>query len=332
MQAAIYTRHGPAREVLSLVELPDPDPAPGEVRVRIRVAGVNPTDWKSRSSGGTLPDGPLPSGMTGPVQVPGQDGAGVIDRVGPGVDPSRLGERVWIYHAAAGRWNGTAAQYTCVPASQAVPLPDAVPFTQGAGLGIPFITAHRSVFADGPVAGRRVLVTGGAGAVGNAAVQLAVVGGAQVFATASSEEKRALALQAGASHAFDYRSPGYVAAVQSAAPGGVERIVDVAIAANLAGDLEVLAAHGTVVAYASDAPDPSLPIRRLMTANARLEFVLVYNLTQPMLEAAVEAITGALREGRLHPLPSILFPLAEIAAAHEAVEGHVMGKVLVEIP
>ncbi|MGC8634031.1 MAG: NADPH:quinone reductase [Candidatus Limnocylindrales bacterium] len=332
MQAAIYTRHGPAREVLSLAELPDPQPGPGEVRVRICVSGVNPTDWKSRSSGGPLPDGPLPSGGTGPIQVPGQDGAGVIDRVGPGVDPARVGQRVWVYHAAAGRWNGTAAQYTCVPAAQAVPLPDAVRFEQGAGLGIPFITAHRAVFADGPVTGRRVLVTGGAGAVGNAAVQFAVLGGAEVFATASSEEKRGLTMQAGAMHAFDYRSPGYVAAVRSAAPEGVDRIVDVAIAANLTSDLEVLAPQGTVVAYASDAADPLLPVRRLMTANAKLEFVLVYNLTQPMLEAAVEAITGALQAGRLRPLPSTAFPLAEIAAAHEAVEGHAVGKVLVEIP
>ena len=323
MRAAIYSERGPARDVLRIVELPDPRPGPGEVRVRLRVSGVNPTDWKSRSAGGPLSEA---------GQIPGQDGAGEIDLVGPGVDASRVGQRAWVYHAAAGRWNGTAAQYTCVPAHQAVPLPDDISFAQGAGLGIPFITAHRCVFGGGPVAGRTLLVTGGAGAVGNAAIQLAVRGGARVLATASSEAKRGLATAAGAAHALDYRDPDHVAAVHAIAPEGVDRIVDVAIAGNLAADLDVLAPHGTVVAYASDAADPILPVRRLMVANARLEFVLVYNLTPAMLDRAVGDITDALREGALRPLPELHFPLAAIAAAHEAVEQHAVGKVLVDIP
>ncbi len=323
MQAAVYSERGPARDVLRIVDVPDPRPGPGEVRVRLRVSGVNPTDWKSRSAGGPLPE---------PGQVPGQDGAGEIDLVGPGVDAARVGQRAWVYHAAAGRWNGTAAQYTCVPAHQAVPLPDGISFAQGAGLGIPFITAHRCVFGGGPVAGRTLTVTGGAGAVGNAAIQLAVRGGARVLATASSEAKRGLATAAGAANALDYRAPDHVAAVRAIAPEGVDRIVDVAIAANLAADLDVLAPHGTVVAYASDAADPILPVRRLMVANARLEFVLVYNLTQAMLDRAVSDITDALREGMLRPLAELHFPLAGIAAAHEAVEQHAVGKVLVDIP
>lgn len=323
MQAAVYTERGPARDVLRIVDIPDPRPGPGEVRVRLRVSGVNPTDWKSRSAGGPLPE---------PGQVPGQDGAGEIDLVGPGVDATRVGQRAWVYHAAAGRWNGTAAQFTCVPAHQAVPLPDGISFAQGAGLGIPFITAHRCVFAGGSVAGRTLMVTGGAGAVGNAAIQFAVRGGARVFATVSSEEKGRLAAAAGATHILDYRAPDFVAAVRAIAPEGIDRIVDVAIAGNLAADLDVLAPHGTVVAYASDAPDPILPVRRLMVANARLEFVLVYNLTPAMLDRAVGEITDALREGALRPLPELHFPLAEIAAAHEAVERHAAGKVLVDIP
>lgn len=323
MQAAVYTERGSARDVLRIADIPDPQPGPGEVRVRLRVSGVNPTDWKSRSAGGPLPA----SG-----QIPGQDGAGEIDGVGPGVDAARVGQRAWVYHAAAGRWNGTAAQYTCVPEHQAVPLPDGVSFAQGAGLGIPFITAHRCVFAGGPVAGRTVMITGGAGAVGNAAIQLAALGGARVLATVSSEEKRRLATAAGAIHVLDYRAPDFAAAVRAIAPEGIDRIVDVAIAGNLAADLDVLAPHGAVVAYASDAPDPILPVRRLMAANARLEFVLVYNLTRAMLDQAVDEITDALRAGALRPLPELHFPLAEIAAAHEAVERHAPGKVLVDIP
>ena len=323
MQAAVYSERGAARDVLRIVDIPDPRPGPGEVRVRLRVAGVNPTDWKSRAAGGPLPE---------PGQVPGQDGAGEIDLVGPGVASARVGQRVWVYHAAAGRWNGTDAQYTCVPAHQAVPLPDGVSFAQGAGLGIPFITAHRCVFAGGPVAGRTLMVTGGAGAVGNAAIQLAARGGATVLATVSSEEKRRLAAAAGAAHVLDYRTPDFAAAVRAIAPEGIDRIVDVAIAGNLGADLDVLAPHGTVVAYASDAADPVLPVRRLMVANARLEFVLVYNLTPAMLDRAVGDISDALREGALRPLPELHFPLAQIAAAHEAVEQHAVGKVLLDIP
>ncbi len=323
MKAAVYHRRGPARDVLEIVDLPVPAPGPGEVRVRVRVSGVNPTDWKSRSAGPDLP---------AEGQIPDQDGAGEIDAVGPGVDPGRVGERVWVYNAAHGRFNGTAAQYTVVPSAQAVMLPDGIGFDVGAGLGIPFVTAQHCVFADGPVAGRTVLVTGGAGAVGNAAVQLAKRGGARVIATISSEEKARLAAHAGADHVLDYRAPDYVAQVRRIAPDGVDRIVDVAIAANLSDDIDVLVGHGTIVSYATDAPDPAIPVRRLMTANAHLEFVLVYNLTREQREAAVNAVSEALRVGGVRPMPEHHFPLDRIADAHEAVERHALGKVLVDIP
>lgn len=323
MQAAVYHQRGSARDVLRVVDLPDPTPAPGEVRVRVRVSGVNPTDWKVRSAGTPLaPDG----------QIPNQDGAGEIDEVGAGVDPGRRGQRVWVYHAAAGRPNGTAAQYTCVPQEQAVHLPDDVSFAQGAGLGIPYITAHRCVFADGPVAGRTLLVTGGAGAVGNAAIQLARRGGAEVIATVSSAEKARLAAAAGAGYVLDYRANDHVSELRAAAPSGVQRVIDVAIGANLATDLEVLAPHGVIVAYASDGPDPALFVRRLMTANATLRFVLVYNLTAAMIGQAVIEITQALKAGALTPLPEHHFALRDIAAAHDAVEGGALGKVLIDVP
>lgn len=323
MRAAIYSTRGPARSVLSVVDLPDPVPGPGEVRVRVRVSGVNPTDWKSRQGEGA---------PAGGWQIPNQDGAGDIDAVGQGVDPGRLGERVWVYHAAAGRQNGTAATFTCVPAEQAVPLPDAVSYEQGAGLGIPFITAHRCLFADGPLDGRCVLVTGGAGAVGHAAVQLARLGGARVVTTVSSEEKAEVAATAGPDAVLDYHREDHVEQLRLAAPRGVDRVVEVALGANLAANLAVLVPQGVVVVYATEASAPTLPVRQLMTGNVVLRFVLVYNLTRTMLEEAVSAIQAGLDQSRLVPLPGHRFPLEEIAAAHEAVESGAVGKVLVEVP
>ena len=323
MQAAVYRERGPARSVLEIIELLDPMPQPGEVRVRVRVSGVNPTDWKARAAGAPLP-------AFG--QIPNQDGAGKVDAVGAGVDPTRLGQRVWVYHAAAGRPNGTAAQYTCVPAEQAVPLPQGISMAQGAGLGIPYITAHRCVFADGSVSGRTVLVTGGAGAVGNAAIQLAGWGGARVLATVSSADKGQLAVAAGAGQVFDYREAGQVAQVRAAVPGGVDRIIDVAIGVNLPSDLDVLASHGVIVAYGRDVADPPMPVRRLMYTNATVRFVLVYELTTAMIAQAVTEITQALQAGALTSLPEHHFALRDIAAAHEAVEHGAIGKVLVDIP
>ena len=211
-------------------------------------------------------------------------------------------------------------------------MPEGASYSQGAGLGILYITAHRCVFADGPVKGRTLLVTGGAGAVGNAAIQLACWGGAHVLATVSSADKRRLAVAAGARQVFDYRSADYVAHVRAAAPAGVDRIVDVAVGANLLADLDMLTPNGVVVAYGSDAPDPTLPVRRLMVANASLRFVLVYNLTAGMIAQAVDEVTQALRAGALTPLPEHRFALRDIVDAHEAVDRGALGKVLVDIP
>lgn len=326
MQAAIYERTGPAREVLRVVEVPDPRPAPGEVRVRLRASGVNPTDWRSRSGNSGRP-------MAFPQQTPGQDGAGEIDAVGAGVDRERLGERVWVYHAALGRPGGSAAQYVVLPEEQAVPLPPGVDVEQGAGLGIPFMTAHRCLFADGPVAGRDILVAGGAGAVGNAAVQLAKRAGARVITTVSSPAKAELARQAGADGVIvDYRRPSAALEVRAFAPDGVHRIIEVALGANLALDLEALAPSGTIITYAREETDPAIPVHRLMANNQRLEFMLIYTTPPEALRHAVRDITEALRAGDLRPLPAHHFPLAEIAAAHEAVERGTVGKVIVDLP
>jgi NADPH:quinone reductase-like Zn-dependent oxidoreductase len=322
--AASYERTGPAREVLTVVELPDPEPAPGEVRVRLRTHGVNPTDWRFRSG-----NAPMPFER----QTPGQDGAGELDAVGEGVDPGRVGERVWVYHAALGRPGGAAAQYVTLPAGQAVRLPDRIGFEQAAGIGIPFMTAHRCLLADGPIDGRTVLVAGGAGAVGNAAIQLAKRFGARVVTTVSTPEKAELARAAGADEVVvDYRRPDAADDIKRFATAGVDRIIELALGTNFALDAAVLAPGGTVMTYATERGDPAVAVRPLMIKNAALRFMLVYTTPQDALDRAVTEITEALAEGALRALPALHYPLADIAAAHEAVEGGAVGKVIVDLP
>jgi NADPH2:quinone reductase len=248
------------------------------------------------------------------------------------VDPRRVGERVWVYFAAAGRPNGTAATYTCVPAAQAVLLADTASYSQGAGLGIPFITAHRCLFADGSIEGRCTLVTGGAGAVGHAAVQLARLGGARVITTVSSPAKASVASSAEPHLILNYRQDDFVDRLRAETAGGVDRVVEVALGANLQATLAVLAPHGVIVSYASEAEDPRLPVRRLMTGNVVVRYVLVYTLSPSMIGDAVRTISAALAAGSLRALPEQHFPLDEIAAAHDAVEAGFLGKVIVDIP
>ena len=324
MQAAVYERYGPAREVLRVAEIERPEPGPGEVRVRMRVSGVNPTDWRVRSgSQGSEPPFPF--------MVPNQDGAGEIDAVGAGVDPARVGQRVWVWFAAAGRQHGSAAQWTCLPQRQAVPFAEGASLDLGASLGIPALTAHHCLFRDGDLAGRTVLVAGGAGAVGHFAIELAHDAGARVIATVSSDDKAALAEAAGADVVVNYRAEDAAELIRAAAPDGVERIVEVAPSANAALDLAAVAPNGVVSIYAADG-DLETPVRPLMAKNVVLRFVLIYNVADEWLARAVADVSAAVAAGRLTELPAHRFPLAEIAAAHEAVEGGAVGKVLVDIP
>jgi NADPH2:quinone reductase len=322
MLAAVYRRRGPAAEVLTVEEIQTPEPGPGEVRVRVAVSGINPTDWKSRSTGG---------GITAGFQVPNQDGAGVVDAVGPGVDPVRVGERVWVYMAAWMNPYGTAAGYTVLPAERAVRLPEGISFDLAASLGVPVVTAHRCLFADGPVDGRVVLVAGGAGAVGYYAIQLARAAGATVIATVSGPEKAAIARDAGAHHVVNYRQGDPAAEIRAVAPDGVGRIVEVALAANLDLDLAVAAPNAVIVSYATEPTSPTLPVRELMTRNLVLRFVLLYTLPPEALQQAVQDITTALARGILSEMPMHRYRLDDIAAAHDAVEGGAVGKVVVDL-
>jgi len=323
MLATVYDHAGPS-DVLRVEEVARPEPAAGEVRVRIRLSGVNPTDWKARA--GTAP-------AAGTVQVPNQDGVGTVDAVGVGVDAARIGERVWVRFAAWQRPWGTAAQWTVVPQDDAVALPDATSDEVGASLGIPAMTAHRLLFADGPLDTRTVLVAGGAGAVGHAAIALARWAGAHVITTVSSPEKAELARAAGAHEVVNYRDADAADQLKALAPDGIDRVAEVSLAANLDLDLQVCAPRAVISSYADDGGgEPALPIRRLMVKNLELRFVLVYTMGPAATAAATRDITRILEDGALPVQPVHRFPLAETAAAHDAVEGGAVGKVLIDVP
>src|SRR5580658_5187732 len=320
MRAAVYSETGKAADVLHVEEIPPPEPGPAEVLVRVYASGINPTDHKARS--GAVPR-PIDD-----FQIPHHDGAGVIEAVGPGVDPSRVGQRVWLWLAAAGRRWGTAAEWSVVPERQATPLPDGASFELGASLGVPAMTAHYCLFSDGPINGQTVVVAGGAGAVGHFAIELAKRAGARVIATVSSTEKAALAEKAGADLVVNYRSPDVREQIQAFAPS-VDRVIELALGANLELDLAVARPLTTIVTYAAEAANPELPVRACMSANINLKFVLLYGVAAGALDQAAADITAALAAGDLTGLPVRKFPLSATAAAHEAAEGGFAGKVIV---
>jgi NADPH2:quinone reductase len=327
MQAAFYERTGPAAQVLTLASLPDPSPGLGEVRVRVRWSGVNPSDVKNRAG---LRSSVLPF----PRIVPHSDGMGVIDAVGAGVAASRVGERVWIWNAAWQRPFGTAAQYVVLPEPQAVTLPEGVPDEAGACLGVPALTALHAVLANGGVDGRSVLVAGGAGAVGHYAIQFArLLGARQVLATVSNPAKAALASAAGAS-VIDYRRDNVAERVLEATQGrGVDRVIEVDIAANGALDAEVVRSGGDWMVYGSGQGQFTLPFFPLISKNQNLHFFIVYNLAPEDRRRAETVLAGLLERGELTHNIAERLPLAEIAKAHELVEkGELMGNVVLSIP
>ncbi|MBI4696427.1 MAG: NADPH:quinone reductase [Gammaproteobacteria bacterium] len=327
MRAIVYERVGAAREVLRLVELPLPEPGPGEVRVRLATSGVNPSDVKSRA-------GTRSKVLPFPSIVPHSDGAGIVDAVGPGVPASRIGQRVWIWNAAWGRAHGTAAEYVALPAAQAVPLPDDVDFAAAACLGIPALTAFQAIAVDGGVAGKTVLVAGGAGAVGHYAIQFAKTeGAARVLATVSSAGKAALARAAGADEVIDYRTENLVERVAGLTAGaGVDRIVEVDFAANVAADVAMVKPDGDIVVYGSGAPEIPVPFVGSILKNIRYRFFIVYHLTPADRARAETRLTALLAAGRLVHNVACRVPLEDTALAHQLVEqGAVPGNVVINI-
>ncbi|MBR8840389.1 MAG: NADPH:quinone reductase [Stigonema ocellatum SAG 48.90 = DSM 106950] len=327
MRAAWYEKLGNAQDVLTVGEVDLPEVGPGFVRVKVHASGVNPSDVKQRSGWGGLK-------MRHPRVIPHNDGAGVIDAVGEGVSPSRVGERVWIYEATLSRPFGTAAEYVVVASDNAVFLPDNTEFAAGACLGVPAMTAHYSVFQDGAVTGQTILVTGGAGAVGNYAIQLAKWGGARVITTVSSPQKAEIAHAAGADYVINYKTEDVTERVKNiTGKEDVDRVVEVDFASNFETNLAVLKRNGVIATYASDSnAQPQIPFYPLVYKNITVHYVLVYVMPKAAHQAAAEDITTCLKAGVLSHVIAQQFPLAEIAAAHEAVEsGRAIGNLVVEI-
>lgn len=335
MRAVVYSENGPS-SVMRLTDRPVPKPGPGEVLVRLVRAGVNPTDWKVRAG--------VSATLTTPEATPGQDGAGVVEEIGEGVTTHVVGQPVWLFMVQHGQAWGTAAEYVTVPAHKAVELAAGASYDLGASLGVPAMTAHRALtsgaverVAPESFSGLTVLVHGGAGAVGNAAIQLAVWAGATVITTVSSAEKAALAKAAGAHHIVNYREGDPAAEIREIAPDGVDQIVEVAPAVNNDLDLAVIANRGTIAIYANNGGDElTLPVRATFSLNVRYQFLQLYRIEPAQIQAAAEDVAaavaaGALRVGPEGGVPLHHYRLEETAAAHDAVEAGAVGKVLIDL-
>ncbi|MEK9969812.1 MAG: NADPH:quinone reductase [Ferrovibrio sp.] len=323
MKAAWYTKNGEARDVLQVGEQPTPVPQAGEVLVRLHSSGVNPSDVKSRRG----------RPLAGPAVIPHSDGAGMIEAVGEGVPASRVGQRVWTWNGQWQRPFGTAAQYIALPAAQAVALPEAVDFNTAACFGIPALTAIHAVRLAEAAGARSLLVTGAASAVGHYVTQIATSKGMKVIGTASAARAEA-ARAAGAAHVIDYKTEDVAARVAALTDSrGVDAIIDMDLSSTaplLAKG--VLAAHGTLVCYGSNAMgDVALPFRDLLFRGLNLRFFVVYELLPTDRQAAIDELALLLQKNALKTMIAARFPLDQIVAAHEAVEKGAFGNVVLEI-
>jgi len=315
MKAAWFSEFGPADAVLKVSEQEDPRPGAGQVLVRLRASGVNPSDVKKRA-------GSFPNLLDGGFVIPHSDGAGVIEAVGEGVGGDRVGERVWVYQAQYGRRFGTAAELVAVDDARAPALPEEATFEEGACLGIPVMTAHRCVFADGPVKGQTILVTGGAGRVGHYAIQLAHGAGARVIATASNDADREACTDAGAVAVVNHRDENWSEGVLEATRGTpVDRVIDVEFGANLSGVLKVLRTGGVIATYSSmQVPEPQLPFYQMMFQDLTIRLVIVYAMPEEAKQQAITDIERALRAQKLTHRVAHVVKMDEISRAHSLIE------------
>jgi len=327
MHAAWFESFGSAKDVLQLGDIDTPNAGPGEVLVRVHTSGVNPSDVKKRA-------GSFPNLLDGGLVIPNSDGAGVIEAVGDGIDSSRIGERVWLYQAQFARRFGTAAEYVAIDSSRAPKLPDNVSFEVGACLGIPVMTAHRAVFADGDVDGQTVLVTGGAGRVGYYAIQWANQAGATVIATASNDADKTTCIDAGAHHVVNHRDDDFLAQIMAASAGElIDRVVDVEFGANLPTTVEVLKVGGVIATYSSmQEPQPKLPFFQMMYKDLTIRTIIVYAMPEAAKMQAIEDIDKALSNDALQHRIAASLPLDEIARSNEVIEqGSIRGAVILTI-
>jgi len=326
MRAAFYEANGPAREVLRVGEVETPRPRPGEVRVKLAASGINPSDVKARAG--------LTRKLAFPRVIPHSDGAGIIDAIGDGVPPSRLGEPVWIWNAQWRRAFGTCAEYVTLPAELAVRLPEHVGFEVGACLGVPALTGYHAVATAGAWAGSTLLIAGGAGQVAQYAIQFAKARGAVVIATVSSEEKAELARTAGADHVIDYKREDVAGTVMELTDkAGVDAVIEVDLGANAVLLPQVLRPRGAAVVYGTSKLDAQLPLQAFLTNQLTLKFIFVYELTPEDRREAISAVTQMLEDDRLRHMIALTLPLNDVVAAHEAVEsGKASGKVVISLP
>lgn len=312
MRAAWYERQGPAREVLTVGEMPDPIPGPGEVRIRIAASGINPGDIKKRQDSFGI-------GMAYPRIIPHSDGAGRVDKVGDGVPSEWLGRSIWCFGAQSYRPFGTAAEFTVVPLEKVAPLPNNVSPEQGACLGIPGITAHQAVYVAGPVDGRTVLVQGAGGSVGLCVVQLARRGGAHVIGTVRSPSEEETARNAGA-HEVCRNDQDFRARVTALAPDGIDHIVEVAFAANIDADVELLKMGGSIATYATDNATPKVPFWQMVFKNIRVFFLGSDDFPAGVKMSAARDLNAALEAGWSGFQIAERLPLSEVVRAHELAE------------
>ena len=327
MRAAWFESFGPAKDVLQVGELDTPIVGPGEVLVRMHTSGVNPSDVKKRA-------GSFPTLLDGGLVIPNSDGAGVIQAVGDGIDAGRVGERVWLYQAQFARRFGTAAEYVAIDSSRAPKLPNNVNLEVGACLGIPAMTAHRTVFADGDVAGQTILITGGAGRVGHYAIQWASQAGATVIATASNDSDKTACEGAGAQHVIDHRGNEVVAAIMAATGGDlIDRVVDVEFGANLPISVEVLKVGGVIATYSStQVPEPRLPFLQMMYKDLTIRTIIVYAMPESAKHHAIADIDTALSDESLQHRIAETIRLEDIARSNEIIEqGSIRGAVILTI-
>lgn len=328
MRALTYSAFGPAHDVLTLSDWPSPRPQSGEVLVRLHYSAVNPSDIRARAGGRP--------GVTKPpfeTIIPHSDGSGIIEAVGPGVDKARIGERVWIWNGQWQRPFGTAAEMMTLPAQQAVALPEQTSLEAGAVLGIPGLTACHAVFSNGPVAGKKLLISGGAGSVGYLAVQMAAKAGAEVIATASlSDHDKVRA--AGASSVLDYRYEHLAEAVLEAAGGPViDRVLEVEFGQNIEMISKVIATGGRIATFGSAKEmTPTLPFYPLMFKAVSMEMMLIYLLSPEVRQKRIAELHGFLEEKMLDIPVSEILPLAQGADAHDLIaSGQRKGAVLLKI-
>ena len=315
MKAGWFEKFGEAEDVIKVGEQPKPSVGFGQVLVRLATSGVNPSDVKKRA-------GAFPNLLDNGLVIPHSDGAGTIASVGKGVTDRRVGERVWVYQAQYGRLLGTAAEYIALDANRAVALPDNTDFTVGACLGIPAMTAHRCVHADGDVRGKTILVTGGAGRVGYYAIQWAKIAGATVIATASNAADKALCLEMGASQVVNHRQPNWAQQVLQATEGKkVDRVVDVEFGANLPEVLSCIAPNGVIATYSStQVQQPSLPFLQMMYMDLTLRMIIVYAMPETAKVQAIDDITDALKTEKLQHRIAHVVPLDSLSHGHQLIE------------